>query len=93
MARSSACNYGCSPLPFCQKPEISVLVSLSYLFLGGEEEDAAVGEEAGESVLLAEAAKSLLLAEIPCCTVPLLEVSHTLPALAGPASLAWAHPG
>lgn len=38
--------------PFCQKPEISVLVSLSYLFLGGEEEDAAVGEEAGGSVLL-----------------------------------------
>lgn len=93
MARASTCNYGCSPLPFCQKPKRSVLLSLSYLLLGGEKEDAAVGEGAGESVLLVRAGKSLLLVGTSCCTEPSLEASHTSPALAGSASLAWVHLG
>lgn len=34
MARASVCNYGCSPLPFCQKPKISVLLVSLLLRVG-----------------------------------------------------------
>lgn len=34
MARPSMCNYECSPLPFCQKPKISVLLVSLLLRLG-----------------------------------------------------------
>jgi len=93
MARRSVCDYGCNPLPFFQRPKICVLLSLSYLLLGGEEEDAAVGEGAGESVLLVQVGKLLLLVRTSCCAEPCLKASHASPALAGPASLAWAHLG
>lgn len=86
------CNYGCSPLPFCQKPKISVpLVSL-LLSLGEEEEESAVGEAIGD-VLHIEDGKLLLLVGTSCCAEPSLEVFHISPALAGPASLAWDHQG
>lgn len=75
-----------------RNPRSVYFLSLSYLGLGEEEENSAVGEATGD-VLHAEDTKLLLLVGTSCCAEPSLEVFHISPALAGPACLAWAHQG